>query len=606
MATKPTTQLDFDQLKSDIITFIKSNPTYTDYNFEGSALNAIVDILAYNTHTNAYYANMQHSEGFLDTAQKRSSVVSRAKELGYIPHSVSGSNAYIDITVSGNLDSIIYLPRGTIFSSANDLGSFTFISVDDHTYSASGLNKVFENVRLVEGSLVTNTFLVNSSNNPLGIYTIPNENIDISTMKVWIRESSSSSNRVEYTKIDSVLDSTSTSKVYFIQESYDGYYQIYFGDNIVGASPANGNIVEIEYVNSKYKSLADGCKTFSFETWAGTTYVVTTTQSAFGGSEKETIDSIKYNAVNTYTAKNRAVTSTDYESLIKQRFSFIKSVSVWGGEDNNPPVYGKVFISLQPVSGYTLTDDTKQSVILPVIKNVSMMTVLPEFVDPEYIDIEFKTFLKYNQNKTTTTKNAVETLVKSVISTYVTEISKFSTDYLHSALVNRLIDLDPGIQSVAINKLIGFKLTPPININTNHVKSLNNQITAGSIYSTKFNVYTDTGIKRVQIKEIPGSTQYTIDLYGVNQSTVRLGLYDANSLLISDIGTVKLTTGEFNLTFNLYSYITASRFIYIRCKSVSDDLVVARNQILTLQPNIEDLLVSVFSNNAVITEIYDK
>jgi hypothetical protein len=607
MATiNPTTELDFDQIKADIIAYIKADTTFTDYNFEGSALNSIIDILAYNTHTNAYYANMLHAEGFLDTAQKRSSVVSKAKELGYIPRSVAGSVAYIDVSVLGITDPTIYINRGTLLTSTNDVGTHSFVVVEDHSSTTVGDTKQFSNIKLVEGVLTTNYFKVDTISNIRSIFTIPNQNIDITTLKVYVRDSISSTTSVEYTRTISVHELTPTSKTFFIQESYDGNYQIYFGQNIVGLQPVNGNIIDISYIVSSNKSASNGCKNFYFNDNIGTSISTVTTQVSFGGGEKESITSIKDNAVKSYSAKHRSVTASDYEITLKENFNFIKSVSVWGGEDAVPPVYGKVFLSIQPVSGYTISDTVKNDVILPALKKTSLLTVTPAFVDPTYTILNFATKIKFNQNKTTLSKYAIESAIKGIVIDYVDSISTFNTDYLHSVLVKSIGDIDAGISSVDVSKTVGFKLSPLIGVESRHIKNINNSIVAGSILSSKFNVYIDSAVVAVQIKPIESSVVVMIDSSGVSQVVYRLGLYNSDSVMMKDIGSVNLTTGTFDFAFGLYSYITSNRFISISCEVVESDITVARNQILILETDLEDAAIGVFSNNTVDIEVYGK
>lgn len=603
MATPVTTELDFDQIKADIISYIKSDPTFSDYNFEGSALSSIINMLAYNTHTNAYYANMLHNEGFLDTAQKRSSVVSKAKELGYTPKSASGSQAFVDITISNSNASVLTLSRGTQFQSSNSNGSFTFLVDKDYLSTKVLDTDVFTSVRLVEGYLLTNKFIVDTTSNIKSIFTIPNKNIDISTLKLFVRDTETSVDIQEYTKVDFIYNLNAESKVYFLQESYDGYYQVYFGSNIIGYQPINGSVIEIEYIISDNLSLANECRTFVFDSDYGSSTLITTTQVSFGGSEKEDIDSIKYGARLSYTARERAVTISDYEILLKKKFNFIKSVSVWGGEDNIPPIYGKVFISIQPKSGYTISDSVKKDVILPEIKQASMMTIIPEIVDPKYIDVEFSTDIKFNQAKTLLSKTTLESLVKTTISDYIRDISFFNNDYLESNLYDKMMGIDPGIASVYIQKRIGFKLTPLINVETSYTRLLSNKIKIGSVISSKFNVIFDNKPTATYIADNQSMVKYDVE---TKQETSTLGLYNLDGGLIKEIGSINYTTGEVKFSFSLYSYITNNRFVYFRCKTTNPDIQIFHNQIITLQNDVEDPSVGITSNNIVTTTIYSK
>lgn len=611
--TKPITELDFDQIKTDIINFIKTDPTFTDYSFEGSALNAIIDVLAYNTHTNAYYANMLHNEGFIDTAQKRSSVVSRAKELGYTPRSASCSVAYVNVTVIGGATdpNPLTLNRGDIFTTSNENGPYTFIVSDDITSVTVGSDQIFTQVKLLNGSTVENFFTIDTLANPRTILSIPNKNIDTSTLRVFVRDSISSLERVEYTSNKNLFKLTATSTSFFIQESYDGFFQIYFGDDIVGKQPVDGNIIELYYIVTDNYKESDNCRLFNYEDNIGgfTNLNIVTTQASFGGSFKETIDSIKDNAVKANSSKGRSITVADYESELTQKYPFIKSVSVWGGEDNVPPIYGKVFVSIQPVAGYTLTDSMKTGVIVPEIRRSSMVTIVPELIDPNYVSLEFTTKIKFNPNKSTSSQYAIEGIVKTAINEYVESISNFNTDYLQSSLTNKILAVNPGIISVDISKYVGFKISPVIGVETSFDKHINNPIVAGSIKSTKFKVFYGGEIVAVTVKEIPGRVTQTTNINGFVNTVQSLGLYSDNNKLIKDIGNVNLSTGQYNITFAVYAHISSissSRFIQISSKLVNTDIATLRNQILIMEIGGEDPSIGFLNNNKVLVEIYDK
>lgn len=590
---RPVTTLDFDLLKADLIDYIKSNPTFSDYNFEGSALNAIADLLAYNTHNLGYYANMLHSETFLDSAQKRSSVVSRAKELGYCPRSTICSTAFLDITVIGGTGPF-YINRGTTFTSSNDNGSYSFLTTDDLVSSVSGIDQKFTAVKVVNGLYATNTFKMDPLTSVRSIFKIPNKNIDTTTLRVFVRDSISSIERTQYFRAENVYESLPTNKSFFLQESYDGFFQIYFGQDVLGVQPGSGSIIEIDYFVSTDLDQADGCRTFSFTGSIGTSTGLNllTTQVSFGGSDKESINSIKLNAVKSLSAKERAVTASDYQLVLSEQFPFVKSVAVWGGEDNIPPVYGKVFISIQPVSGYTISDSVKREIIIPALKKQSLVTVIPELIDPNYVSLEFEIGAKINPNKTTTSISDLTEAIKAEVRSYVDTVSFFNTDLLQSTLVSSILTLDPGIISVQIDKRIGFRFSPLNGIETTFKNILNNPIVPGSIVSTKFNIVYDGSIIQVQIKE--SSTSGT------------LGLFDNEGTLISQVGTVDLTTGSFSFTISLYSYISGNRFIQLYCVPVNQDILTARNQIVTLNSPIEDSTIGLLSNLVVNTEIYTR
>lgn len=597
MATniKPATELDFDNIKKDIIDHFKLNTTFSDYNFEGSALNTLIDVLAYNTHTNAYYANMIHNESFLDTAQKRSSVVSIAKELGYTPASVVCSTAYVDVILNG-IDTNQYLTKGDSFGTYNENGPFTFL-VANTVESAKIDDKItFSNVKIVNGIIATNTFTVDNISNVRSIFTIPNKNVDISTLSVYVKDSVNSISKTYYTQSTNTFESISTSKVYFIQESYEGYYQIYFGNNILGMQPINGNVITIEYIVSSNNNEADGCRTFSPNFSFGSGVNVITKQNSFGGKQQEQIESIRINAVKNNTTKLRAVTEDDYNVILRNKFPFVKNCIVWGGEKNIPPVYGKVFISLQPVSGYTIDENTKTEVVIPELRKNAMLTIVPVIVDPEYLSVEFITRVKFNRYKTTRTNTDVSILVKNKIKSFMDDLSTFGLDYYQSNLVYQLIDLDPGIISINIKKLVGFNISPLVNVVTLYERTLANEIEESSINSDSFDCYINNKIyTNVVIKEVPNTK--TID------SIKTIGIYSLSSgVLISNIGVVNLSTGYMKFSINLVKYNNSKNYLSIRCNLINDDVNTNKNQILIIDSTMNTSLSK--NDNMVLIENY--
>jgi hypothetical protein len=605
MAT-PSTELDFDTIKADIIDYMKGDATFSDYNFEGSALNALINILAYNTHTNAFLASAGHAERFLDSAQRRSSVVSKAKELGYTPKSVACSTAFLSVTSLGGSGTLL-LPRGTVFTSSNENGSYDFSVVEDYTSTLVAGDPNFASVKVVEGSRIQNSFVVEPAYNTRRIFTIPNKTIDTSTLKVYVKENSSSVNRVEYKLAENVYELNNTSMVYFIQESTDGFFQIYFGDDVAGKSVYNLNVIEVDYFISSSSNLPNDCTLFGFDGTIGngTSVLVETVQVAFGGADRENITSIKSNAIKSNSAKERTVSVSDYELALVEKFNFIKSSSVWGGEDNVPPVYGKVFISLQPVGGYTISNAVKRDVITPVIRKSSVMSVIPEFIDPEYTFMSFNTKIKFNPSKSTYSQQIIESAVKTAVSNYIDSVSTFHSDYLESSLLANITGVDPGVVSAAISKRLSFKVAPLFATETTFSKSINNPIVAGSISSTTFNIEYNGQYYIVYINEIP-DRRTTISTTNGVQTIDYLGLYTPTGELIKEIGTVNLSTGKFDIAFALSSYISNTRFVAVSFDVSVDDISTYRNQILAIDSTPADTSIGLVDSNIVTTEIYTK
>jgi hypothetical protein len=605
--TTPSANLDFDSIKRDLITAIKSDPTFTDYNFEGSALNALVDILANNTFNNAFLASAAHAENFLDSAQRRSSVVSRATEMGYTPVSAVCSTAYIDVTAL-NLSTSELLPRGLIFTSTNENGTYNFSVVDDVSSTTNGVNQEFKNVKIVEGVLSSNRFTVDTSTNIRSIFTIPNIGIDTSTLRVFVRDSINSVDRVEYTLADVEYGLTGADTVFFLQESYSGFFQIYFGNNVIGKQPSAGSIIEVTYFLTKNYDKPNGCRLFAFDGSIGTasSVSVSTTQIALGGDVKESIDSIKLNAKKSNSAKQRYVKESDYELALKENFGFIKAVSVWGGEKNIPPVYGKVFFSIQPKSGFTISDTVKRDVLTPAIRKNAVINVIPEFVDPVYLLVEFTTLVKFNQSKTITTRLAIKSNVQSEIADYISSISTFNTDYINSQLIKRITNLDPGLVGVSVSKRVGFRLTPLIAVKTFYNRSIYNSIKADTINSTKFQVLHNGVSTPVVIKEVLGS-DVLLNVKGVIQTVKTLAVFNSTGENLFTIGTVNLSTGKFEFYIDILSYSTSNRFVQISCELNSQDIISTQNQIIILDSSVsEDTVIGLSTNNYVDIENYDR
>jgi hypothetical protein len=605
--TTPSANLDFDSIKSNLINAIKADPTFTDYNFEGSALNALVDILANNTFNNAFLASAAHAENFLDSAQRRSSVVSRATEMGYTPQSAVCSTAYVDI-IAQNVSTSEMLPRGLVFTSSNENGSYTFNVAEDVSSVTNGNNQEFKNVKLVEGVLTSNTFTLDPATNIRSIFTIPNVGIDISTLRVFVRTSVSAVDRVEYKVANLEYGLTGSDNVFFIQESYSGLYQIYFGNNVIGKQPATGSIIEVSYFLTKNYDAPNGCRLFNFDgnIDSATAVNVNTVQVSVGGDYKESIDSIKLNAKKSNSAKKRYVKESDYELALKENFGFIKAVSVWGGEKNVPPVYGKVFFSIQPKSGFTISDSIKRDILTPAIRENAVINAIPEFVDPEYLLIEFNSLVKFSSSKTTTTKLAIKSIVKSAISNYVAGIATFNKDYINSQLVKSIASSDPGLVGISVSKRVGFRVSPLIAVKTYYNRSIHNAIKSGSILSTKFQVLHNSVSTPVTIKEVVGSETF-ITVKSVAQTIKTLAVFNDTGEQLFTIGTVNLNTGKFEFYIDILSYITTNRFVQIMCDLVYEDILSAQNQIITLDTTVaEDNIIGLSTNNNVEIENYER
>lgn len=467
------TNLDFTSIKSSLKTFLSQQDTLKDYNFDGSALSVLVDLLAYNTQYNAYYLNMVANEMFLDSAVLRNSVVSHAKMLNYTPRSAVAPKATVNLVVNQVTTSTLTLPKFTEFiSEAIDGINYTFVTTDATTVNVVANTATFSETVISQGIPSSYSYTVNTTTNPQQIFEIPDTNIDTSTLLVSIQESSSNLNFQTYTQASNYLELTPTSKVYFLQEGMNGNYQIYFGDDILGKALVDGNIVNITYISTN-GTAAFGANSFAIMSSVGgfSNTVVTSASSASNGADKETITSIKYTAPKAYAAQGRAVTKEDYIYLIQNNSTNlpIDSVSVWGGEENDPPVYGQIFCAIKPSGGYTLTTTQKQKLIQEVIKPISVLTVTPTIVDPDYTYVRIDTKVLYDPRKTTLNAGQIKQSVISAINTFSQQtLNTFNSTFKTPILITTIQNANPSIITNESNIRLQKKFYPRLNSRTTY------------------------------------------------------------------------------------------------------------------------------------------
>ena len=375
-------ELDFENIKSSLKRFLSNQTQFKDYDFEGSSMAVLLDLLAYNTHYLAYNANFVANEMFMDTAQLRSSVASLAKLVGYTPNSARAPIADLKLVINDATGSTVTIPAGTKFSSSIDGLTYTFVTVGDHVVQPVDGVYTAQSLNVYEGTYVSYNYTFDSSDIDHR-FLIPSDRADSTTIKVAVQNSASDVTTATYNKATSITELNGDSKVYFLQEAEDGQYEIYFGDGVIGKKLADGNIISISYVVTN-KTEANAATTFSLQgSISGFTDVtITVNSSAQGGAEPESLQSIKTSSANFYASQDRAVTVEDYKSKTKQLYANVQSVSAWGGEDNDVPFYGRVYISILPTSGSNLTESTKSRIITD-LKKYSVASVTPVIVDPE-------------------------------------------------------------------------------------------------------------------------------------------------------------------------------------------------------------------------------
>ena len=515
------TELDFDTIKANLKGFLNQQSTFTDYDFDGSGLSILLDILAYNTHYNAYYLNMVANEAFLDTALLRDSAVSHAKTLGYTPYSNRSSVATINFeaTSSSSNTGTLTLPAGFSFLSESiDNKSYNFIVLDDTTVTKANSTYLFENLSLYEGQYVTYIFNYNESANPKAVFTIPDSSIDTTTISVTVQQSSSNTSTTTYNKVTEVLDVGPTSEVFFLQEERNGRYQIYFGNDVVGKKLPDGAVINVNYVVTN-GSIANKANNFVATSSISdslseslSTFTVSPISAAAGGAERETVDNIKFSAAAQFSSQNRLVSYKDYESYILANYPNISSISVWGGEENDPPVYGKVFISMKPKDNYYISETEKARIVDEIVKPKAIIAVSAEILDPEYLYLIVEADVEYDNKKTTLSETALKTAIRNAILSYRnTNLNKFDARYVHSKI-------EGDIDAVERNAIIGCetivraqkRFTPTLNSSLSYTIDYNIPLHRGTITnrltSTEFDVLDSGGTRRTVILEEIGQS----------------------------------------------------------------------------------------------------
>ena len=547
------TELDFADIKNNLKNFLKQQSEFNDYDFDGSGLNVLLDILAYNTHYNALNAHYSLNESFLDSAQIRGNVVTRAKLLGYTPRSVLSPRATVNITVtapdtfSGTLNTTLTLPRGTKLTTQITGDEFQYVVLETQTATLVGRTYTFSNVVIVEGDARELKYRVdNDIENQK--FQLSDFDADTSTLRVRVQENEESTGSDLYTKFETLRGVDSTSKVYYLQENPSGYYEIYFGDGVTGFKPSNNNIVTIDYVTTKGVE-SNGANAFSLvdNLLSGTTQAVTLVSAAAGGAEAETLESIRFNAPLTFIAQNRAVTSDDYASIIKKEFSNIDSISTWGGEDNDPPDYGKVYIAIKPLLADTLTTAEKTDITGAILKGKNVVSITPEIVDPNFTHLELDVFFKYNPNLTDRSSVELSSVVRDTITDYnFNNLNKFDGVFRHSQLTRAIDNCDPSILNTMVRPRMFQNITPVNNADNNFDLTFSSPFFQSG--DSKSFLLTSTAFKINNVdhffgdEPIAGSTKRNVIVYKVVNTVPVTVINDAGEI---DVDNGKITLNKF-------------------------------------------------------------
>ena len=577
-------ELDFDLIKSNLKKFLQSQSEFQDYNFEGSGFSILLDLLAYNTHYLGFNANMLANEMYLDSADIRKNIVSLAKMLGYTPTSPKSPTASINILVNNASGASITMAKGTTFTTLVDGTTYQFITNASHTITPSSGVYNFSSIPIYEGTLVTYKYTVNTSD-PDQRFIIPNNRADTSTLKVQIQNSASDTTTTTWTKTTGFTSLDDTSKVYFLQESEEGKFEVYFGDGVVGQSLTDGNIVILEYIVSN-KTEANGASSFTLSGSVGgfTDVTISTVSSAQGGAEAQTKESIRYNAPLQYARQDRCVTTSDYETLVQELYPNAQSVSAWGGEDDETPIYGVVKIAIKAASGSTLTDATKQSIIAQLQK-FNVASVRPEIVDPETTSIILTSNIKYDERATTKTSDTLKSEITTAISNYNTDtLQQFDGVFRHSKVTGLIDDVDTSILSNVTSLLVRKTFTPTISSSTRYDIYFRNGISnphAGH-KSGSGGVISTSGFKVPNDEKI-----YFLDDDG-NGNIRRYYFVGAVRTYVNTTqGTVNYTTGQITINSLTVASVenirgASSTVIEVTVEPASYDIVPVRDQIIDI------------------------
>jgi hypothetical protein len=601
MSNYRLSELDFDEIKINLKEFLtnyrdkNNNLIFKDYDFEASSLSILLDILSYNTYYNAYLGNMIANEMFLDSAIKRESAVSIAKHLGYTPLSYRSARAKVSFTADtpfGN-PTTLTLPKFSAFTTTIDSTVYTFSNLESVTIRPTNENYTFADVTIVEGEPLSYTYRVDVSG-PGEKYVIPNLNIDTSTLRVTVQNSYSDITQTVYTQAGSLDGLTGDSLVYFLEENPTGNYEIFFGDGILGRKLSSGNLVKVEYLisNGSLCNVSNEIEqTFTLSTVVTEVKVsspILATENSTGGDEPDTLDEIKFKAPRFLSSFNRAVTANDYKSIIEANYPLVESVSVWGGEENDPPIYGKVIISLKPYSGYSINQELKNKIKNEILAERKLMSVVPEFVDPNYLYITLDVKVKFDAKNSRYTISDIENLTRNTIQEYFKfELQKFNKPFIYSKLSKFIDALDTSIIGNVSTFKIQKRISPDVNVNSsytgNSVLKFANKLVSGTIQSTGFYYKVNTDIFPVYMRdELTSKTEGVIHLYDLLN----------NRILISNFGTVNYATGTLSIPLiNPAGYFENATDIRISSRIEELDILSSRDLILVIDDSTSDVLI---------------
>jgi hypothetical protein len=467
------TDLDFNTIKKNLTDFLKSQDTLKDYNYEGSALSVLLDVMAYNTQYNAFYLNMVANEMFLDSAIQRNSVVSQAKLLNYTPKSALAPEAKLNLIVNQVVDSSLTLPKFTTFmSEAIDGVNYNFVTTDETTVNVINNVATFSDITIKQGTPTSIAYTVDSISNPKFTFKIPNTNVDTTSLQVIVQTSTPTTHEDVYAPATDYLTLDKNSLVYFLQEGLNGFFEIFFGDDTLGKKLTDGDVVKISYILTEGVAAAGANNFVLMNSLSGySNTAISPLSAATDGSARESISSIKFQAPKSYSAQNRAVSKEDYITAIQQNklgYAF-DAVSVWGGQENDPPVYGQVFVSLKPAGAFALTATQKTRLLQEVIRPISVLTVEPTIVDPDYTYVQINANVLYDPKKTSLTSGQIREQVKAAINSYAsTSLNTFNSTFQSTSFSEAISAVSPAIITNELSIQLQKKFFPNLSTPTTY------------------------------------------------------------------------------------------------------------------------------------------
>jgi hypothetical protein len=592
--------LSYEGIRENLKNFLKSRDQFLDVNFDASGISILLDVLAYNTYYNSTYLNLASLESFLTTAQRRNSVVSLARNLNYTPRSTTSARVVGTLSAASTIEGPGYLdiPKNTRFDATINGETISFLTASPVSlFADSGVVYTKQNVELVQGNFVSEKYIYNV-NDANQRFIISNPLVDTTTLTVRVLNSTTDSTTRIFNKVDNVVEVDEQTLAYFLEEVEDGKFEVFFGDDYIGKKLTNGNVIYLEYAVSAGK-FGNDVSQFSYASTVDDVVSAefVANEPSSGGDERESTDRVKFSAPKFYEAQNRTVTVEDYTALLLKQPN-VDAVSVWGGEDNDPPSYGKVFVSAKPKLGLALTQTEKNILINSVIDPKKILTVTTEFVDPKYIYLVINATVNYNPNMTSLLKSSLEAIVINTIKQYsIDDISTFSKYFRYSKLsrlidtsersiLNNLVNVTMKIETdVQLNARARYEInfSNPINSTTlgrpfNHPYAAGNQVSSNEFTYLGFTncfLEDNNGIIRVYRKVGPNT----------------IGV-------VNNVGTITYSTGKIVLTnFAPSAFADGSSTLKMTAIPSNKDILPLRNQIVTIRES--DITVNIVDDNLI-------